>query len=261
MAFPWMAIPVALSAAQGIAGLFGAGGSSAEGGGAKKAKHHQLDYDRRRVLAVVNGAKDAGIHPLAALGATSGGGGFAAPVNPGSSGFGVGDAIGQGLDTFSELYQSDQDRLERAEDRAYNESMRRRQNAIDTLRSKEVTPEVRLARENAALQNDLLRMDIATSRTRLAALRAAALGGTGPGGHTFTAPGGEVFNTAPTTDSQDIENRYGDVAQEVWGIGNIVRDAHDMMYRNRVIDPEDWEKGLSQIPKAGSMKPLMPGWQ
>lgn len=214
------------------AGLFG-GGSNAEGGGAKKAKHHQLDYDRRRIKAIVDGANDAGIHPLAAIGAASGGGGFAAPVNAGGSNWGIGDAIGAGANAFAELYESDQDRLERAEDRAYNESMERRRNAIETLRSKELTPERKLQLENLRLQNELLSTDIATSRTKLASMRNDVLGAAGPASVLSSSAG----TLAPPGGRSDVSAEYpkhwGDDAADVEGWANAFDDLRSGRYKGK----------------------------
>lgn len=205
-----------------LGGLLG-GGNNAEGGGSKKAKHHQLDYDRRRIKAIVDGANDAGIHPLAALGASSGGGGFAAPVNPGGSGWGIGDAIGAGAQAFAELYESDQDRLERAEDRKHAEFVRNRQNAIENLRSKEITPERKLQLENLRLQNELLSTDIATSRTKLASMRNDVLGGAGPS--TVLVGSSGTFAPDPSrSDLDGIARVYGDEMVDLEGASNYFDD-------------------------------------
>jgi len=206
-----------------LGGLLG-GGGSAEGGGAKKAKHHQLDYDRRRIKAIVDGANDAGIHPLAALGAASGGGGFAAPVNSGSSGFGLGDAISGGMaslsDAFANAYESDQDRMERDQERKELQ----RERALDNLRSKEITPEIKLQRENMQLQNDLLRADIARSRTALANARSVSQGGA-PVSGTYNLPFGMSVTPVPgRASAQDIEDIYGDIGEEVYGGASLIED-------------------------------------
>lgn len=215
-----------------LGGLLG-GGGSAEGGGAKKAKHHQLDYDRRRIKAIVDGANDAGIHPLAALGAASGGGGFAAPVNPGGSNWGIGDAIGAGANAFAELYESDQDRLERAEDRKHEEMVRRQQNAIDNLRSKEITPERKLQLENMRLQNELLSTDIATSRTKLASMRNDVLGAAGPA-TVLHGASGDFFPTPGRTDvSGELPKHYGDDAADFEGWANLFDDLRKGNYKGK----------------------------
>lgn len=244
-------------------GLLGGltGGGKKSGMSAKKAKHHQLDYDRRRIAAIVEGAKDAGIHPLAAIGASSGAGGFAAPVGGGSN-FGLGDAIGAGLrdlgGAFSSLYEGDQDRLEREEDRAYNESMRRRQDAIENLRRKEVTPETRLTRENMQLQNDLLRMDIATSRTRLANMRAAAIGGVPD---TVITPFQNKIELPFSTDAATMQNEFGEAVGDTYGWLRWLESQLTNPRTGEGVAHERMRKDLPKIPKAGSWKPLLPQLQ
>lgn len=195
------------------------------GMGAEEARNTRYLDMITHLRSIVEGAKRAGIHPLAALG-SSGVGGFAMPVSSygGSAGsFGLGDAIGSGLGAIGDaLYEQDQDRRDR-EERAGLEKARQRERALDILRSKEVTPEVRLQRENMALQNDLLRMDIARSRTALAEARAKALGATNGKsmtdalGITYTPPGGRAS-------AQQMQDEYGDIVENVYGIGNWMQD-------------------------------------
>lgn len=249
-----------------LGGLLG-GGSNAEGGGSKKAKHHQLDYDRRRIKALVDGAGDAGIHPLAVLGAASGSGGFAAPVNSGS-GWGVGDAIGAGLssaaDTFASLYESDQDRLEREQVRRDTFAQERRERAIETLRSKEMTPERKLALKNAELQNELLTLDVAQSRSKLAAARAAAIGGTvgGSGVGSVVTPFGATLELPRSTDAGTMQNEFGEVVGDTYGwlrwLETQLTDPRTGEGKARKWLRENVPPALSRIPAPGSMKPLWP---
>lgn len=174
-----------LGAGAGIAGMFG-GGDLGEGRGAKKAKHHQLDYDRRRIAALVNGAKDAGIHPLAVLGAASGSGGFAAPVSSGS-GFNVGDAIGLGgnaLRDIASLYESDQDRIERAQDRTDRndqiERARMDKIAEDTIASGQRDMQNKVHQAEIDRLNSETMLNNAQSRSIIAGMRNKAIGGAPP---------------------------------------------------------------------------------
>lgn len=174
----------------------------------------------KQIQGVTDAAKKYGFHPLALLGSGMQGGGFATPVNSGNQ-FGVGDAVGEALRGFGSsmenLYASDMDRMQRDEERGYYE----RDRALDILRSKEITPEVRLQRENMQLQNELLRSDIATSRTRLAEARAGAIGGSssrvlvGPGGLTMAPVG---------SPSQHWEDEYGELGDLVGGGGRMIDD-------------------------------------
>lgn len=210
-----------LSFLGGLGGLLG-GGHEPEGGGAKKAKHHQLDYDRRRISALVNGAKDAGIHPLAVLGAASGSGGFAAPVSSGSN-WGVGDTIGAGLsaaaDTFSTLYESDQDRLEREEDRKQRERENAYQRHRDTLQDKQYYDARKADAETRRLQNEGLELDNAISRTRLNQMRAAAIGASSGGNSpdSVVTPFGAKLELPRSSSAQTMEDEFSDEVGSVYG--------------------------------------------
>lgn len=176
----------------------------------------------KSIQAIKDAAAKHGFHPLALLGSQPGSS-FAAPVPSQDASWGVGDAVGGGISAFGDAYAEDQLREGEKEERMYEESMRRRQDAIDNLRRKEVTPEVKLQRENMRLQNDLLRMDIAQSRTKLAAARAAAIGGTG--GDVLTGPGSVTFSPVPGRSSaQDAEDQYGEAGDLIFGAGGLVED-------------------------------------
>lgn len=201
-----------------LGGLLGGGGSP-EGGGAKKAKHHQLDYDRRRIKAIVDGAKDAGIHPLAALG-VSGGGGFASPV--GNGGNWLGDAIGSGVgalgDAFASAYESDQDRIERAQERSDRkdeiERQRMDQIAADTIAAGERDEERELRKAEIRRLDSETMLNAARSRSELASMRAAAMGAvtTAPSlPPSVKLPYSGTWRLAPgTSPANDVANVMGE---------------------------------------------------
>lgn len=237
----------------GVGGLLGAGAGIAnmftgeKGQSTKKAKHHQLDYDRRRIKAIVDGANDAGIHPLAALGA-AGSGGFAAPVTSGG-GYGLGDAIGAGADAlsaFGQLYQSDQDRLEEAAARKDEMAQRQREFAISNLRSKEITPETRLNREYMQLQNEALRQDIlfkATSRSKLAATRAGSSGGP----RSFTI-GPDNFSLSPGSSSaQDAQDVGGELFEGLSSLDTLLYNLKNMHFK------DFWKRSKEDIHRRNQM--------
>lgn len=201
-----------LGAGAGIAGMFG-GGNLGEGRGAKKAKHHQLDYDRRRIAALVNGAKDAGIHPLAVLGAASGSGGFASPVSSGS-GFNVGDAIGLGgnaLRDIASLYESDQDRIERAQDRTDRldqvERARMDKIAEDTIASGQRDMQNKVHQAEIDRLNSETMLNQAQSRSIIAGMRNKGVGATPPVRKFNTGIFGDFElrpGASPASDTQDV---------------------------------------------------------
>jgi len=246
----------ALSGAAGIAGLFG-GGSSAEGGGAKKAKAHALDYDRRRIKAIVDGAGDAGIHPLVALGA-QGSGSFAAPVVAGA---GFGDAVSRGLGVLGEAvrgygdyYEQDQDRRERAEDRAYQ-----RAQDDDAKFQRILDDQRRIKQEDQALKESEARIAEHMANARAANARAVAVGAVGPV-NSLAVPGqkyprlvdafGSNWDAAPSSDAESFENRYGDIVSELFGISNLFADWWRSAPRVRVGRPPG-------NPSPGSRRPLV----
>lgn len=218
MAFPWGSLISTAGSLFGGAlsgGLFG-GGSGAEGGGAKKAKHHALDYDRRRIKALVDGAGDAGIHPLVALGASSGGG-FASPVGT-EGGFGFGDAIARGMETLGEYYEQDQDRAERDEQRKYDRDQDERRQmdkiADDLVRSKS---------EDQAIKESNARIMEHTANARAANARAAAVGAARTM-NTLVGPGFTASPPPGRATAQEGEDQYGEIGDLLYGGSGFLDD-------------------------------------
>lgn len=221
-------------------GLFG-GGSSAEGGGAKKAKHHALDYDRRRIKAIVDGAGDAGIHPLVALGA-QGGGSFAAPVVDGA---GFGDAVSRGLgvlgDTISDYYEQDQDRQDREYQRSLDDDARFDKIIQDQLQSK---------RDDQAFRESEARIAEHMANAKAANARAAAVGAAptttrliGPGTAVSLSDGSQWPKRPGAISAQDAEDYGGEIAEFVQGGDNMLWSFLQAAKEGKIPGlPNTWEK-------------------
>lgn len=185
------------------------GGGKSKGPSLGKQKNHALDYDRRRIKALVDGAKDAGVHPLVALGAS--GGGFSPTVSVGG-GSPWGDVIGDALSGFGagvdQHYQQDAD-ASAADDARFEQILR------------DNTPS-----EYEKLSTELLKaqIDDVRSRTALAKARASSVGGAGPS-NTLVGPGGAVFSPVPgRTSAQDAEDQYGEAGDLIFGGGALLED-------------------------------------
>lgn len=102
----------------GVASLFGDGGNGLDEGAmvaqSKNALRWQLRYDKQRLSAIREGAKEAGIHPIYALG--GGSGSFSAPIAVDGSGPSMADRMAAaGSDIYRAATQMDTeaDRLQK----------------------------------------------------------------------------------------------------------------------------------------------------
>lgn len=210
--------PSLIQGASGVLSNLIGGGNQPEGGGVKKAKHHQLDYDRRRIKALVDGARDAGIHPLVAMG-SSGSGGFAAPVLGGQSSWG--NAIGEAFSTAAELYSQDADRAERAREFEY------RRGQDDDSRFQQILADQAQAKRDQ-LNERLVEAQIMESRSRTALdlARARAVGAMGSGSPTTLtdALGNQLTPPSGRASAQEMQDEYGDIVENVYGVGNWIQD-------------------------------------
>lgn len=190
----------------------------------------------------VEGAKAAGIHPLVALGAASGGG-FASPV--GSSGFGWSDAVGMGLDALgrgvSDYFAQDADDMERA----------RLEREIKAARDEErfdkiLADQAQIGRD--MLNEELVRAQIneARSRTYLNAKSAEAIGGPqvmGTNAGTLTDAFGDQLQPR-NTGAQEYADQYGDILSEIYGFTNWLKDNFG------VIDKSNQAPSGTRVPRS-----------
>lgn len=204
---------------------------------AKKQLKYQQYLDANRVQITVADAKKAGIHPLAALGA-SGIGGWASPVQGpsyqpdntwGDVAGAAGNAISNAFAGLYDQYQLGEDRKIAAASRELDNKRYRDEMYFRHGETSRADAQLLMMQKAQRLNERLMEAQIAetTSRTRLNQMRAAVTGGpmNTPGARAFVDPGGftwDMDNT--TTDAQDWSDRYGDIAGEFFGAGNLIRD-------------------------------------
>lgn len=223
-----------------IGGLFG-GDDAAED--AMKFQKRQLRYikalNQNRISWTVEDAKRAGIHPLAALGASSVGG-FAQPSFGGASGGGGsswGDAIADGFkgvaDIFDGFDQVNERNYERAQERmregkAHRMNVRAANQANRELMQRD--RQLDLEAQKTAAEIQLLN---AQSRSVLMDARSQAIGGAPQlsnvvvdpnAGEQFVTPFGS-FEISPTASAQQWEDRYSEPGG--W-LGALLNGAADL---------------------------------
>lgn len=196
-----------------IGGFLGLGQQAKANADAKDLALHSVQYR-------VKDAQEAGIHPLAALGAPTL---SMSPVSVGDVGAPFRD-LGQGLD------------------RAYE--------AGNTLKGRAGDLALQLTQaqvDGAYLDNDIKRVELA-SRVRRSLVGAGVppvipdpgantARGADIGGQTIPLPGGKTITTGQTGTSEEIERQYGDVVQNIYGIGRMVDDT-----ANNVAPGFDWNR-------------------
>jgi len=214
MAFPFGAlIGLGGSLLGGLSGLFGSDNSS--------WKHF-----KNRIFATVLDAKRAGIHPLAALGASGLGGDYGAtPIT-------WGDSIGQGMQSFGNAVDDYMAQDADSIDRRRAESAARSADALGRAEARardtfERNRQARVDRMNEELIRSQVMLNEAQSRSMLAAARASALGARAGGGPEFVPGafgegGWHVREGIPN--SQDVADKYGDVIGEMYGAGKWIGD-------------------------------------
>ena len=181
-----------------------------------------------KIKWTVDDAKRSGIHPLVALGSQAAGG-FAGPAGGfDTGGSGWGDAIGDALSATAELYESDLDRRERAEQTRYardqDERARMDQIAADTIASGERAQAQKLREAEIRRLDSETALNAARSRTELMNARHRAVGGAG-----ITTPsvltdafGNQLMPL--NTPAETYENHYGDIVNEFYGLSNWLKD-------------------------------------
>lgn len=177
-----------------IAAAFG--GKLLDMGAAKDQSQLQEKFAKNAIQWKVKDAQAAGIHPLYALGANTV---SYSPVSVGST----------WQDTLSGMGAD----LSRAASAVSTAGTRGADDAIG-----------RLALERAGLENDLLRAQIASVGSRLAAPHV------GPAMPSVNTPAGN-WMVSPFTPAQEAENQYGEVGGELVGILNLDRDLQKTMFK------------------------------
>lgn len=184
-----------ISAIGGIAGsLLGNQQRNKELEAAQVAQREAWARDDSAIQRRVADAKAAGIHPLAALGAPLSGSSFAAPVGSTDTGAAIGDAI-------SEVGRG----LEAARDRELAEMELRSRIKVN---------------ETSAMLN--------AARSRTAIAEAQKLSRE-PDPIQIHSPLGK-FTTGPYTAQQDVEDEYGGIIGEAYGVGRAAREGVDWLW-------------------------------
>lgn len=176
---------------------------------AKNINKKQLAYadalNKNRIQWTVEDAKKAGIHPLAALGASSVGG-FASPSFVAPQ---WGDAVASGFSALEDAFDGS---------RGSREASGPPKKLGPT--QGEVLAES-LGLERAQLQNELLRTEIASmrSRTAISNMRAAATGGP-----VIRSPFGAIDVDTKVDPADTYEQRYGEISDWIFGPAVLASD-------------------------------------
>ena len=176
--------------------------------------------NRNRIQMTVEDAKKAGIHPLAALGASSVGG-FASPVMQAPQYFG-GRGIGAGLSAAAPFLGSLGDHFQ-ADDEASpadREISPVEQAMIDEARSRTKLNNAMLwAREHPDLANPPKVVTMALPPPRGYSSSSSSFGP-----RTFRTTTGVEWRGTPRSSAQEMEDEYGQVIGEIHGIGSFLHD-------------------------------------
>lgn len=227
-----------VSAGTALAGAFGGGsGYSGKGdwpGRSDKIFNFQRDSIKKAVRWRVEDARAAGIHPLAALGGSIGGG-FASPVGgfvpthvP--TGSAIGDAV-QGLGEAVSDIGARRDAA-RAEHEA-RAAARRAEGRADAVAAAQIDEARSAAALNRARAADTVMQAGRAARTAMIAPTLNARPAAGHGVHDIVPEpspalgigfGKGLGSATDIASAQEIEDRYGDIAQEVFGLYKLLND-------------------------------------
>lgn len=183
-----------------VGGLFG---NAQKQQGQEREIELQREFAQNGLRWKVEDAKRAGIHPLAALGAT---GASYSPVGLGDNDLSaVGSAVGQ---DFSRAVDATRTKPER----------------LGAVGAKMEA----LGLERASLENDLLRaqiLDITRPRTPPFPMADTSYNVPGQPGSGIKIGGSTVEFSPHMSDAQVAEDRYGDLVQMLYGVGVLGADA------------------------------------
>ena len=233
-AFDWGAF--ASAAIPAIGSLFGDSPGKAAKKQAKAAWKNQEKAWTRGPQLMVEGARRAGLHPLAVLG-----GNWSAPmaqVVDGQSGWG--DAIGSGLQAVSDGFRSASERR-RAQEVEDEVKFQQLLNNLETQRMNDA--QIKLMERQGQMYDSEVLLNGARTRSTLMDARHGAYGATGPGGtNVVKVPFTNMEMPVKQPGFADeVQSNYGDIAENVAGIGALTRDLLNYGY--------DWAK------RAGTRKP------
>lgn len=193
-------------------------------------------WQRNRIRETVQDAERAGIHPLAALGASVPGG-FAAGVGGSASAGGVsgwGDWAADALRNigagFESIYEHDLDAQEREKDREVQRGIQddiKFQQIFDNQRA--VGEEARAAERFKSEQRLIdAQIEEMQSRTLLNGARMLMQGGPATRGSAGTDviidAFGNRYPTGSETPAQTIADQWGDIISEAYGVANWIKN-------------------------------------
>lgn len=220
-----------------LGGILGGNRADAQ---AEQNRQMQLAFAQNAIQWKVEDAKKAGVHPLFALGASTGS--FTPVAN--NSGEVLGDAIGKMGQNIGRAVEASGDRESKA-----------------LLMTK-----AKLEVENQGLQNDILRQKIA-SDIRVQSQAAGSPPLAPPVGFNFdpTDPKkgwplkveedtrqalstfGRPWQIMNTPDAQAVENRYGDLVEELGGVANLIGDTGLNVYDVLTHGPGTYEEAKAKF--------------
>jgi len=218
------------------------GGLMGDSAAKKQAKQQQafareqFEWQKNRITNTVADAKNAGIHPLFALGSS-------ANISPVSMSGGGGSALGEGVSRAGELLGA--------------ASAQGKKPSGDPMEQQLV--EARIAREKAGAASDLASANYYNSmaakteregRAISTARDIATLGNLNTPGRPAAPPAsyspprpkgittlsGRRPRVGQASDAEDVEQRYGEVASELQGLGNMINEITIPWLRDQMYD-------------------------
>lgn len=176
----------------------------------KRFNKQQMEREDNRIQRLVVDARAAGIHPLAALGAGGGGSGsFAMPEAVYGGAPVTGSAVGDAIKAFG-----------------------------DTLP---------MVNEQGALQTELLRAQIrnvdASTANLIAEARRTTMSSAVKAASNTSFADVKLQEQPDTSTAQEVQDRYGDIIENIFGIAKLGRD---------VVASEFWDRPMPKIRSKGT---------
>lgn len=196
---PLTAVSTTVGIGEGLNSIFGGKGDSA-GSMARQQRRHQYrltrDINKNKLQWIVSDARKAGIHPLYALGA-----GVSSPsfsINPGTKGNGVSEGLNAVSRTLSAAAANKLDQLEARSRISANQAQAQYyKNQADLVQEQRIGSQVARTAQLSNVNQDAEKLSL------------PALGS---------------VTTGPNSRQQVVEDHYGGVVGEVYGISRLIAD-------------------------------------
>lgn len=193
----------------------------------------------RQMQNTISAAKASGIHPLVAMGMSPSSGGSFTPSGSTVTGSTYGDAVGAVGEAVGRV--TDAWRGRRDEQRqAARMSM---EAGANSLREQEA----RIARDSAAAVREMAEARKAMAEARSRSIIAAVERQPGRGAEILTLPNRTGWRTSPTARQQEVEDNYGGIVGEGYGIWRLLNDLTEQPRRPQVPNTP-----RSRAPNSGS---------